>query len=112
STPLPAEIAGTRVVVTDAAGFDRTAALFFVSPGQINFEIPPGTANGLAQVTVYLSGSVIARGTVRVRAASPGLFSANANGLGVAAAQIVQAVGGQTTTQFVFTQAPAGSRAP
>ncbi len=110
STPLPAEIAGTRVVVTDAAGFDRTAALFFVSPQQINFEIPPGTAAGLAQVTVFFEGSVMARGTVRVRDASPGLFAANANGQGVAAAQIVQAEEGQTTQRFVFSDAPAGSR--
>ena len=110
STPLPAEIGGTRVVVTDAAGFDRTAALFFVSPAQINFEIPPGSAAGLAQVTVFLNGGVVAQGTVRVRSASPGLFAANANGQGVAAAQIVQAEGGSTTERFVFSNAPAGSR--
>jgi uncharacterized protein (TIGR03437 family) len=110
STPLPAEIGGTRVVVTDAAGFDRTAALFFVSPGQLNFEIPPGTAPGLARITVYLNGSILAEGTVRVRAASPGLFAANANGMGVAAAQIVQAEGGAVTTGFVFSSAAAGSR--
>ncbi|MEZ5394849.1 MAG: SBBP repeat-containing protein [Bryobacterales bacterium] len=110
STPLPAQIGGTRVVVTDAAGFDRTAALFFVSPTQLNFEVPPGTAAGLAQVTVFLNGSEIARGTVRVRTASPSLFSANATGLGAAAAQIAQAEGGQTTTTLAFTTGPIGQR--
>jgi uncharacterized protein (TIGR03437 family) len=111
ATPLPAEIGGTRVVVTDAAGFDRTAALFFVSPGQVNFEIPPGTASGLAQVTVLLNGGVVAEGTVRVRRASPGLFSANANGQGVAAAQVVQVQGGEPVTRFVFNEnAAVGSR--
>ena len=111
SLPLPAQIGGTRVVVKDAAGFDRTAALFFVSPGQINFEIPSGTAAGLAQVTVFLSGSTIASGTVRVRSASPGLFAANENGLGPAAAQIAHADPGVTPTlRYTFTAAAVGQR--
>lgn len=53
---------------------------------------------------------MLAQGTVRVRSAAPGLFAANANGIGVAAAQIVQAQGGEVTSRFVFTDAPAGSR--
>jgi uncharacterized protein (TIGR03437 family) len=110
STPLPAEIGGTRVVVRDASGFDRTAALFYVSPTQINFEIPPGTASGVAQVTVLLNGSVVAQGTFRVRAASPGLFAANANGMGPAAAQVAQAEGGLVTQGLTFTTAPVGQR--
>src|SRR5690606_10877562 len=67
TTPLPAQIGGTRVVVRDAAGFDRTAALYFVSPGQINFEVPPGTAPGVGQITVMINNATVARGTVRVR---------------------------------------------
>ena len=110
TTPLPAQIGGTRVTVTDAAGFDRTAALFFVSPTQLNFEIPPGTAPGLAQIRVFLNGSVVASGTVRVRTASPSLFSANATGEGPAAAQIAQAEGGQSTLALAFTTGPVGQR--
>jgi uncharacterized protein (TIGR03437 family) len=111
TTPLPPQIGGTRVVVKDSAGFDRTAALFFVSPTQVNFEIPPGTAPGLAQVTVFLNGTVVASGTVRVRSASPGLFAANATGEGPAAAQIAQSEGGQSTLRLTFTTAPVGQRA-
>jgi uncharacterized protein (TIGR03437 family) len=111
STPLPAQIGGTRVVVTDSAGFDRTAALFFVSPTQLNFEVPPGTSPGLAQVSVFLNGNLLAQGTVRVRASAPSLFAANAGGEGAAAAEISQADGGgASTTRLAFTTGPVGQR--
>ena len=52
SVPLPTDIAGTTVVVTDSSGVKRRAALFFVSPKQVNFLIPAGTATGPATLTV------------------------------------------------------------
>src|SRR5581483_8412592 len=52
SIPLPTQLAGTRVVVRDGAGVERPAPLFFVSPNQINYQIPPGTAAGTAIVTI------------------------------------------------------------
>ncbi len=95
SLPLPATLAGTSVMVRDSAGafretagVERPASLFFVSPGQINFQIPPGTANGAATVTVVRNNSAVASGTVQIAAVAPGLFSANANGQGVAAAVV------------------------
>jgi len=50
--PLPETLAGTRVSVMDSLGTKRFAALFFVSPGQINFQVPPGTAAGQALLTI------------------------------------------------------------
>jgi uncharacterized protein (TIGR03437 family) len=85
--PLPTELAGTRVVVIDARGTARFAPLFFVAPGQINFLIPVGTANGTATVQVLASSAVpVSDGRVTIAASAPGLFAANANGQGVAAA--------------------------
>src|ERR1035438_7581696 len=56
SLTLPATLAGASVTVQDSAGTSKTAALFFVSPGQINFLMPAGLANGSATASV-VSGS-------------------------------------------------------
>ena len=80
--PLPTQLAGVRLRVRDVTGAERDAPLLFVSPDQINYQIPPGTANGPATLTVS-SGAV---GIVDVARVAPGLFTANANGQGVAAA--------------------------
>jgi hypothetical protein len=40
STPLPTELAGTRVIVKDKFNVEWPCPLFFVSPTQINFQVP------------------------------------------------------------------------
>jgi len=52
SSPLPTELAGVFLKVRDSPGVERRAPLFFVSPGQINFLMPGGTASGTATLTV------------------------------------------------------------
>lgn len=84
--PLPTSLGGTQVVVTDSVGMARPAPLFFVSPGQINYQVPPGTATGAATVTVINGGGTTAVGSVQISEIAPGLFSANADGQGAAAA--------------------------
>ncbi len=84
--PLPLLLAGTQVKVKDSAGIERFAPLFFVSPTQINFQTPAGTALGTATVMVMNEDGDIITGTAQVAATAPGLFSANADGQGVAAA--------------------------
>lgn len=86
ATPLPTTLAGTSVKVKDSAGTERLAPLFFVSPSQINFLIPLGTANGAANINVVRGETISATGTVQIVTVAPGLFAANANGQGVAAA--------------------------
>jgi uncharacterized protein (TIGR03437 family) len=73
------------VAVKDSTGVERTAQVLFSSPTQVNFVVPPGTATGRAAVTI--GGAV---GDVLVEAVAPGVFSANANGKGVAAATAVR----------------------
>jgi uncharacterized protein (TIGR03437 family) len=85
ATPLPNDLGGTRVMVRDAAGVERPAPLFFVSPMQINYLIPPDTAAGAGTVTIKAGGTT-SRGVVQVRSVAPALFSAAATGQGVAAA--------------------------
>lgn len=86
STPLPTEIAGTSVIVKDSAGVERLSPLFFISPTQINYQIPPGTAAGAATITVASGLGSSSTGAVQIVNVAPGLFSANATGKGVAAA--------------------------
>lgn len=88
SVPLPTTLAGVSVRVRDSAEMERAAPLFFVAPGQINYLIPPGTANGTANISVMRDETVIAAGTAPIAAVAPGLFAANANGRDVAAAVV------------------------
>ena len=48
--PLPSTLAGTTATITDSAGVARSALLFFVSSGQVNYLVPPETALGNASV--------------------------------------------------------------
>jgi uncharacterized protein (TIGR03437 family) len=90
SVPLPTALAGTTVKVKDSTGNERLAPLFFVSPGQINHQIPPGTANGTATVTVTSGNTTVATGTALIASVAPGLFSANSSGQGVASGYILR----------------------
>jgi len=94
ATPLPSSLDGTAVTLTDGTGASHPASLLFVSPGQINFLTPPGLA-GPATLTVSRLDGGSAAFPVEVAPLSPGLFSANADGRGVAAAVAVRVRGGQ-----------------
>ena len=98
SVPLPTSLAGTSVTVRDSKGIDRLAPLFFVSPSQINFQMPADVASGKAALAVISGGNVVSLGTTAVASVAPGLFTANANGSGLAAAVVfrVKANGAQS----------------
>ena len=85
SLPLPVALGGSRVLVKDAAGVERLAPLFFVSPGQINYQIPAGTTPGTATITITASDGTVSTGTVEVGTVAPSLFAQNSNGQGVPA---------------------------
>lgn len=83
---LPATLGGVQVQIRDAAGTTHTAPLYSVSPTQISFQNPAAVGTGAATITVLRDGSAVGQGTVIVEQVTPGLFAANANGQGVAAA--------------------------
>ena len=83
---LPTSLGGVMVLITDSAGQMHNARLYVVSPTQINYLIPAGVATGMATVEVIREETVIAAETLTIEAVSPGLFSADASGQGVAAA--------------------------
>jgi uncharacterized protein (TIGR03437 family) len=106
---LPEQLGDTTMKVTDSAGVERTASLFFVSPGQVNFLVPAGTATGRALVKVLRDSQTVASGSANVAAVAPGLFTANANGKGVAAALALRVTGdGAQSTQLIFECAGPG----
>ena len=78
--PLPISLAGTTVRVNG-----QPAPLFFVSPGQINYLMPPGIMPGAATVQVNSGDGDVSNGTVLVSPVAPGLFSFSADGQGLAA---------------------------
>ncbi len=64
--PLPTMLAGATVIARDSAGQERLAPLFFVSPAQINFLIPQGTATGNLIVTVINENETVAAGNHQI----------------------------------------------
>ena len=73
---ITTSLGGVTVTVKDFAGSSRQADLFYISPTQINYAMPGGTATGQAAIT-------IANGTNKVTVNQqivqvfPGLFSVN-----------------------------------
>lgn len=102
SLPLPTTLAGTTVKIRDSNGVERQAPLFFVSPGQINYQIPAGTVTGPATATITNSDGIGATGAIQARETAPAVFTANASGTGAAA--VVDALTG-APPPFNATQA-------
>jgi uncharacterized protein (TIGR03437 family) len=114
SLPLPTELGGTRVVLTDANGQNRPASLHFVSSGQINILVPyvPWWEADLrwstALISVISNDTTVAQALVKPAPAAPALFTANADGRGVPAAIVLRVkADGTQATEPVFTCAGA-----
>jgi uncharacterized protein (TIGR03437 family) len=84
--PLPTTLAGTTIKIIDGAGKETLAPLFFVSPTQVNYQVPAGVEPGLSTLTITNSQGQIAKEYTQVLTIAPGLFTANATGQGVVAA--------------------------
>lgn len=79
--PLPTSLNGNTVTITDSAAVAHPAPLFYVSPSQINFEIPPGVASGAATVTFQNQNGTAQSATISIGSVSPGIFALNGAGL-------------------------------
>jgi uncharacterized protein (TIGR03437 family) len=69
--PLPVSMADTSVLINGAR-----APLLYVSPGQINAQVPSQTATGTATVAVETSGVLTPSVSIAVAAAAPEIFVA------------------------------------
>ena len=106
--PLPTSLGGIMIQVTDSTGTSRFAPLFFVSPGQVNFQVPRGTAPGAARIAVIGGQAVRSNARAQIETTLPGIFTANASGQGVAAAVALRVdPSGVQTSQLTFQCGPA-----
>jgi uncharacterized protein (TIGR03437 family) len=108
---LPTSLGGTSVMVIDSAGVSRAALLSYVSPGQINFVVPSGSAAGPATVKVLHGSSLVGSATTIVTSVAPGLFTANATGTGAPYALFLSIGTGSTQLTYSCDAAP-GSCVP
>src|SRR5262249_20974707 len=97
-------LAGTTVEVTDSAGQKRLAPLFFVSPLQVNYLMPAGTASGVAAVKITSGGGQVTQGATLVQTVAPGVFAANTSGKDVAAATALRVKADNTQIYEAVTQ--------
>jgi uncharacterized protein (TIGR03437 family) len=86
SLPLPSSLADVTVTVRDAAGNSGSASMLYVSPGQINFVMPPGLATGVATFTLTNGTNTPVTAIGAVGQVGPTLFSMSGTGSGLAAA--------------------------
>jgi uncharacterized protein (TIGR03437 family) len=69
--PLPQKIGDTQVLVDGKA-----APLYFVSPGQVNVQIPAAQAPGPALTDIRVGGNSVGRAPLNIVSMAPGLFAA------------------------------------
>ncbi len=109
--PLPTNLLGTSVQVIDILGTARLAPLYFVSPTQVNYEMPAGTAVGVSEVDVTSGTGAVSTGAIQIAPVSPGLFLLNDAELAAGAILRVKANGAQTT-EAIFKQDASGVLVP
>jgi len=109
--PWPTQLpcSPTRVVVGN-----RDAQLYYVSPGQINAQIPSDLPLGSVSVAVFRGGVQSNPVVITLDRVAPGLYTANASGSGVAAGFSIRVAGsGPPKVDYLFDPAkPVGSRVP
>jgi uncharacterized protein (TIGR03437 family) len=89
--PWPIILGGASVTIGG-----RAAPLLYVSPVQINFEIPVGTTAGDVPLSVQTGLGSTLNFFAKVAAVAPGLFTANGDGRGVVAASAIRVIAGST----------------
>jgi uncharacterized protein (TIGR03437 family) len=106
--PLPTKFGGTSISIVDSSGATSLAPLVYVSPTQVNFEVPPGSAVGAAQATVTSGDGTESTAIVNIEPVAPGVFELNAGGL-TAADVIVYHADGTYTLENVYAVNSSGA---
>jgi uncharacterized protein (TIGR03437 family) len=106
--PLPTKFGGTSISIVDSSGATSLAPLVYVSPTQVNFEVPPGSAVGAAQATVTSGDGTESTAIVNIEPVAPGVFELNAGGL-AAADVIVYHADGTYTLENVYAVNSSGA---
>ena len=106
SLPLPEVLGGISVYIGG-----QSAPLFAVTPGQANVLVPAGLAAGPATVTVLHDSTAVLAASATIAPSAPGLYTANADGAGAAAANAyLVSASNQRVNQAVATCNPPAAR--
>src|SRR5579864_1865996 len=89
ATAFGTGLEGAGVTVEDGAGTLQPATVLFSSSGQINYLLPADAVAGRGALTIRSATGDILSTALQISDVAPGIFSANGNGEGVAAAQVV-----------------------
>jgi uncharacterized protein (TIGR03437 family) len=100
--PWPMRLGGISLQIRDSTGTTRLAPLVYVSPVQINFQVPVGTALGEATLAIVGDSGSVPAGSMQVDALAPGLFMASFPNAILAAVAVGVASDGSQTSVPVF----------
>ncbi len=101
--PLPLELGGIAVQVTDSRGKARLAGLVHVLGGwgQVNFVVPTDSAPGSARIAILRKDGSTVTGTAIIADVAPGLSSKGGNGRGPAIGEVIQRSGQSASHGFI-----------
>jgi uncharacterized protein (TIGR03437 family) len=105
--PLPTSFGGTTISIMDSSSATALAPLVYVSPTQVNFEVPPAAAIGAAHATITSGDGTKSTALVNIEPIAPGVFELNGSGL--AAADLYLYVGSTPTLENVYSVNGAGA---
>jgi uncharacterized protein (TIGR03437 family) len=101
TSTLPTSLSQTTVTITDSTGKQQAAPLFYVSPTQVNYEVPGSIATGAGQVMISAGNGLQGTAAVQIANIAPGIFELDSAGL-VAAEVLVVAPDGSQSFQNVY----------
>ncbi|MFZ4628058.1 MAG: hypothetical protein ACOYNR_06985 [Blastocatellia bacterium] len=111
--PLPTSLGGTTAIIRDVTGTDRPAPLFFVSPQQVNYQVPVETIEGPAKLTLTNRQGETAMSRLEVVRVAPALFTMDGSGQGLPVASLIRTTAnGQQTQESVWRAMPGGGIVP
>jgi uncharacterized protein (TIGR03437 family) len=100
----------TSIALVDSTNSSFSVTPTFVSQYQVNYVVPSGVATGPAWLTISSGDGTVSQGVMLIAPVAPGIYSVNANGQGVAAADVItqHADQSQTVTQTYYPCASGG----
>jgi uncharacterized protein (TIGR03437 family) len=101
--PLPSQLDGAGITISDSNKLSGSAGLLMVSEGQINFLVPATAAVGAGTVTAVTTTGASAIGNILISNVAPAIFSANENGMGAPVGEVFSyPASGSSSYAFTF----------
>jgi uncharacterized protein (TIGR03437 family) len=95
--PWPTTLDGIILQVQDSTGWTYQAPLLYVSPTQVNFQVPADIAPGEAKLIIGSHSGPTEAGSMQVEAVAPAVFMLSSAGVPAATAVLVEPDGTQVS---------------